>query len=45
MFNPMNFISNLVYMGKGMVSIMAVMAVVIIMVVLLNKTFSGKDEQ
>ena len=45
MFNPMNFVNNLVYMGKGMLGIVAVMAVVIIMVMLLNKIFSGKKEQ
>jgi len=45
MFNPMNFVNNLVYMGKGMLGIVAVMAVVIIMVTLLNKIFSGKKEQ
>lgn len=45
MFNPMNFVSNLVYMGKGMLGIMIVMGVVIIMVTLLNKIFSNKKEQ
>lgn len=45
MFNPMNFVSNLVYMGKGMLGIMIVMGVVIIMVTLLNKIFSSKKEQ
>ena len=45
MFNPMNFVSNLVYMGKGMLGIMVVMGVVIIMVTLLNKIFSSKKEQ
>ena len=45
MFNPMNFVNNLVYMGKGMLGIVAVMAVVIIMVTLLNKIFSCKKEQ
>lgn len=43
MFEPMNFINNLHYMGKGMLGIMAVMGAVIVMVVLLNKTFSGKN--
>lgn len=45
MFNPMNFVSNLVYMGKGMLGIMIVMGVVIIIVTLLNKIFSSKKEQ
>ena len=43
MFEPMNFVNNLVYMGKGMLGIMAVMAVVIITVVILNKVFSSKN--
>ena len=43
MFEPMNFVNNLVYMGKGMLGIMAVMAVVIITVVILNKAFSAKN--
>ena len=45
MFNPMNFVSNLVYMGKGMLGIMIVMGIVILTVTLLNKIFSGKREQ
>ncbi len=45
MFNPMNFVSNLSYMGKGMLGIMIVMGAVIIMVTLLNKIFSSKKEQ
>ena len=45
MFEPMNFINNLHYMGKGMLGIMVVMGVVIVMVTLLNKIFSGKKEQ
>ncbi len=44
MFEPMNFIKNLVYMGKGMLGIMAIMAVVIITVVILNKVFSSKNQ-
>ena len=43
MFEPMNFVNNLIYMGKGMLGIMAVMAVVIITVVILNKAFSAKN--
>ena len=45
MFEPMKFINNLHYMGKGMLGIMVVMGVVIVMVTLLNKIFSGKKEQ
>ena len=44
MFEPMNFVKNLVYMGKGMLGIMVVMAVVIITVVVLNKVFSTKNQ-
>lgn len=44
MFEPMNFVKNLVYMGKGMLGIMAVMAAVIITVVILNKLFSNKNQ-
>ncbi len=43
MFEPMNFVNNLIYMGKGMLGIMAVMAVVIVTVVILNKAFSAKN--
>ena len=45
MFEPMNFINNLHHMGKGMLGIIVVMGVVIVMVALLNKIFSGKNEQ
>ena len=45
MFEPMNFVKNLVWMGKGMLGIIVVMGVVIVMVALLNKIFSGKNEQ
>lgn len=44
MFEPMNFVRNLIYMGRGMLGIMAVMAVVIITVVILNKVFSTKNK-
>ena len=44
MFEPMNFVKNLVYMGKGTLGIMVVMAVVIITVVVLNKVFSTKNQ-
>ena len=43
MFKPMNFVNNLVYMGEGMLGIMAVMAVIIVTVVILNKVFSSKN--
>lgn len=41
-FNPMNFVNNLRYMGLGMVSIFAVIGVIILVTVLLNKIFSSK---
>ncbi len=41
-FNPMNFINNLRYMGLGMVGIFAVIGVIILVTVLLNKIFSSK---
>ncbi len=44
MFEPMNFVRNLIYMGRGMLGIMAVMAVVIITVVILNKVFLTKNQ-
>lgn len=43
MFEPMNFINNLEYMGKGMLGIIVVMGVVIILVKILNKIFSKAD--
>ena len=41
-FNPMNFINNLRYMGLGMVGIFAVIGVIILVTVLLNKILSSK---
>ncbi len=41
-FNPMNFINNLRYMGLGMVGIFAVIGVIILVTILLNKIFSSK---
>lgn len=41
-FNPMNFVNNLRYMGLGMVGIFAVIGVIILVTVLLNKIFSSK---
>jgi len=39
-FNPMNFISNLKYMGTGMLSILIVIAVIIICTVVLNSVMN-----
>lgn len=43
--NPMNFISNLYYMGVGMLGIFAVIAVIILLTMLLNKVTAKKREQ
>lgn len=42
---PMNFIYNLSYMGKGMLCIMIVMGVLIILTSLLNKIASGAGKK
>ena len=42
MFEPMNFIKNLSYMGKGMLGILIVMGAIILVTVVLNKIFSDK---
>ncbi|MBO5321125.1 MAG: hypothetical protein J6B22_00780 [Clostridia bacterium] len=42
MFEPMNFIKNLTYMGKGMLGILIVMGAIILVTVILNKVFSNK---
>lgn len=38
--NPMNFINNLHYMGKGMLSILIVIGIIILVTMLLNKITS-----
>ncbi len=35
--NPMNFVYNLKYMGWGLLGILAVMAIIIIVTMILNK--------
>ena len=42
MFEPNNFITNLSYMGTGMLAILIVMGVIILATVALNKIFSSK---
>lgn len=42
MFVPQNFITNLSYMGTGMLAIIIVMGVIILATMLLNKIFSSK---
>ncbi len=43
-FNPQNFISNLPYMGKGMLGIFVTIVIIIISTVLINKIFSRKKK-
>lgn len=42
MFEPMNFIYNLKYMGTGMLCILIVIGVLIVITMLLNKVTSRK---
>ena len=42
--NPMNFISNLKYMGNGMLSILIVIGVIVLATMFLNKITSKKKE-
>ena len=44
MFEPMNFVRMLEYLGKGMLGIMVVMGVIILSTVLLNKLTSKKKD-
>ena len=43
-FNPMNFVSNLKYMGIGMLTIFIIIGVIILATTLINKVFSAKQE-
>ncbi len=43
-FEPLNFVTNLQYMGLGMLGILVVMLVIIGATALLNKVFKPKDE-
>lgn len=40
MFEPMNFVSSLKYMGMGMLGIFVVIGVIVLATYLLNKIFS-----
>ncbi len=42
-FEPMNFVSNLKYMGLGMLGIFIVMAIIIIVTIVLDKLTSKKS--
>ena len=41
-FEPMNFVSNLQYMGIGMLTIFIIIGVIILATGLINTAFSGK---
>lgn len=43
MFEPMNFIKNLEYMGNGMFSILLVIGVIVLCTVGLNALFKDED--
>ncbi len=43
-FEPMNFITNLSYMGKGMLGIFVVIVVIVLLTMLLNKITSKKNQ-
>lgn len=45
MFEPMNFVTNLTYLAKGMLGILVVMGVIILVTVLLNKLSSKKKKE
>ena len=42
---PMNFVTSLEYLAKGMLGIMVVMGVIILVTVLLNKISTKKDKK
>lgn len=43
-FKPFEFIKNLKYMGEGMLSILVVIAIIIAVVMILNKVTADKEE-
>ena len=45
MFEPMNFVTNLTYLAKGMLGILVVMGVIILTTMLLNKLSSKKKKE
>ena len=42
--NPMNFISNLKYMGFGMLGIFVVIGIIVCVTMLLNKVLAPKNK-
>ena len=45
MFEPMNFVENLQYMGVGMLGIFVVIGLIMVSVVVLNKAFKPKGDK
>ncbi len=45
MFEPMNFVKNLTYMGKGMFGIFVVIGLIIGVTMLLNYTLSKSNKR
>ena len=45
MFEPMNFVTNLTYLAKGMIGILVVMGIIILTTMLLNKLTSKKKKE
>lgn len=44
-FEPANFVSNLYYMGVGMIGIFLVIGIIVLCTVGLNRMFSGKTKE
>ena len=44
MFEPMNFVDNLKYMGLGMLGIFIVIGAIVLLTMLLNHVTQKKDE-
>ena len=44
-FEPMNFVTNLQYMGLGMIGIFAVIGVIILVTAALNKATAKKSDE
>jgi hypothetical protein len=44
-FEPMNFVTSLAYLAKGMIGILVVMGAIILVTVLLNKLSAKKKKE
>jgi len=44
-FEPMNFVNNLRYMGAGMLGIFVVIGLIVVTTVVLNKASAGKKSK